>query len=245
VSPPGGQVELLAVPPAHARSLRVVIDRTPVPVDPQTARRTEEVWERKRRENPRLFGGALLSVESLDLARGVVRARVDEYKRLVVRPEVPTGVAQLSASAVLLAPDDRGRRCVLLGKRGEKTRMYPGLWQLCPAGGVEPPEDGRAELTHTHLADEVAREMREEAGIEPPQDRPPALCIVHDLEAGSYDVIVRVDLGRAVEPRPQRHAQWEHQDLRWVPLDDIDHFDGGGRIIASTRAVLAHLGPNP
>jgi 8-oxo-dGTP pyrophosphatase MutT (NUDIX family) len=243
VSGGGGKVELFPVPPEHARSLRVVIDRTPARLDAETARRTDEVWERKRRENPRLFGGGVLSVESLDLARGIVRARLDEYKRLVVQPEVDTGVAQLSASAVLLAPDDRGFLSVLLGKRGEKTRMYPGLWQLCPAGGVEPPEDGRAELTHADLADEVAREMREEAGIDPREGRPPALCIVRDVEASSYDIVMRVDLDRAVPPRPQREARWEHEDLRWVALEELDEFGREHRVIASTRAVLAHAAP--
>jgi 8-oxo-dGTP pyrophosphatase MutT (NUDIX family) len=245
VSAGGGEVEVLSVPREHARSLRVLIDRRPARVDAETARRTEEVWARKARENPRLFGGGVLSVESLDLARGIVRARADEYKRLVVRPEVETGVCQLSASAVLLAPDGRGRESVLLGKRGAGTRMYPGLWQVCPAGGVEPPGDGRDELTHADLAAEVAREMREEAGIELGEERPRALWIVRDVGASSCDIVLRVGLERAVPAHPQRGALWEHDELRWVALAELGAFAREHRLVSSTRAVLGQLVAGP
>jgi 8-oxo-dGTP pyrophosphatase MutT (NUDIX family) len=73
-----------------------------------------------------------------------------------------------SASVVLLRRGgkhaDRALEVLLL-KRTEKARFMPGVW-VFPGGGVDP-EDGTGEAGHRACA---VRELREEAGIDLPDD---------------------------------------------------------------------------
>jgi 8-oxo-dGTP pyrophosphatase MutT (NUDIX family) len=240
-----GDVVLIRIPGAAACSLRILIDDAPPPADPALDRAVERRWQAMKRQNPRLFGGGVLSVSSLDAAAGLIRCRRDDYRRLVVQPDVPTGVLQLAISGLVLAPDARGRPHVLLGRRGHRTRMYGGMWELTPAGGVEPPVPPARELAHGDLAAELVRELREETGLEPPPTRalPPALCIVLDRLASSYDIILRLDLPEPSTPRPSPGSQWESLEFRWLSLDDVSRFLAHEPVIEPTRAVLTDFHP--
>jgi 8-oxo-dGTP pyrophosphatase MutT (NUDIX family) len=204
----------------------------------------DRAWEAMKRENPRLFGGGLYNVLEIDADRGRITAEYDLYKRLVVQPRVETGVNQLSVSALATAPDESGDPCVLIGKRGQQTRIYGGRWQICPAGGVEPPEDIAAlgDIGHEKIRRDLAREFEEEVGIDL-DDRPALpIAIVHDRIARSYDLVLRVEFDRPCTPRPHSGNRWEHMEIRWQSLRDLAAFDRSERIIEPTRALFRALG---
>ena len=67
--------------------------------------------------------------------------------------------------------DDRGR--VLLVKMAPNRGVFPGQWAL-PGGGVEPGE---------RIADALAREVREELGIELASAEPLAAIELPDMTA--------------------------------------------------------------
>lgn len=226
--------------PEHIQRLAVTVQphREP-PHDP----RIDSAWEKLRAQNPRLHGGGIYNVLSIDPDRARITAAYDLYKRLVVQPEVDTGIHQLSVSALCTAPSPNGP-AVLIGQRGRQTRIYGGMWQICPAGGVEPPEDPAdlRDLTHDDLRRNLAREVEEEVGLDL-ADRPATpLAIVHDPTARSYDIVLRVEFGAAQPLRPQQGSTWEHMDIRWLPLRDIPDFDRQHRIIEPTRALFRSLG---
>jgi 8-oxo-dGTP pyrophosphatase MutT (NUDIX family) len=204
----------------------------------------DQVWEEMRRQNPRLYGGGLYNVTGIDPQRGRIDAEYDLYKRLVVQPRVETGVIQLSVSALALAPSEHGEPCVLIGKRGDETRIYGGMWQICPAGGVEPPEDitRLGDIGFGKIRADLAREFEEEVGIDLGSRPARPLAVVHDRVARSYDVVLRVEFDRAPPPRPPRGNHWEHQDIRWQSLRDLPAFDRRERIIEPTRALFRSLG---
>lgn len=207
--------------------------------EPETASaEVEAEWNRRRAANPRLFDGPVLSVVNIDGEQGIVRCTIDSYKRLVVQPTIETGVRQLSVTGVLTGIDEHGSRRVLLGRRSHKTRMYGGMWQNCPAGGIDP-KPGVSRMTHRDIADELRREVMEEAGLaEAAVGRP--VAVIFDERARSHDIIVPVDVGEI----GKTVKGWEYDELRWVHTADVIAFDysESESFMAITRAVFRVMG---
>jgi 8-oxo-dGTP pyrophosphatase MutT (NUDIX family) len=131
--------------------------------------------------------------------------------------EVPFAEA---ASAALLLLEPAGAR-VLLGRRTRSQgRRYPGAWD--GIGGK--PDEGES------LLEALARESREEAGIEPLDLT--ALGCFHDGERADAWFLATDWKGtpRNVEPE-------EHSELDWVAL----HAAGELPLTPTTRAAVARL----
>lgn len=224
--------------------VRIEIETRGAGVEPGDAAAVEAEWARKRAINPRFFDAPVLSVRGIDAAAGVVRCVVERYKRLVVQPEVETGVRQLSVTGVVVARDGNGAERVLLGRRSHRTRMYGGMWQNCPAGGIDP-EPGVAArggvMDQGAIAAELMREVEEEAGLKVREVGKP-VAIIYDETARSHDLIVPVDVGGM----PATVRGWEYDELRWVKTGEVAAFEveegGGGKIMAITRAVFRVMG---
>jgi 8-oxo-dGTP pyrophosphatase MutT (NUDIX family) len=196
------------------------------------------VWAEMAAANPRLYNGPILAVDSLDAQSGEIKARRDTYQRLVVQPRVRTGVRQLSVTGVVIGRDERGVPCVLLGKRSDRTRMYAGMWELGPSGGVEPPPDGVMTLDHSALLAELRREAQEEAGIDV-YGRGLPLAIVYDPSAESYDVVLMVNTDRRVAAA-HTPVGWEYHEIRWVPVHELRALERamGAEMILPTREII-------
>ncbi len=227
--------------PAHVQRVDVSVQPFRQPPDDE---RVDAAWEKLRQQNPRLFGGGIYNVLAVDADRGRITAAYDLYKRLVVQPDVETGVNQLSVSALATAPGAGGQPCVLIGQRGQQTRIYGGMWQLCPAGGVEPPDNPAdlADIGHDKIRADLAREFTEEVGLDLGDLPARPLAVVHDRIARSYDIVLRVEFAAAQPLRPQHGSGWEHLDLRWLPIAEVPAFDRAQRIIEPTRALFRSLG---
>lgn len=245
-------VEVLALP-AGAPDLRVVIEPAPPPI-PSTA--VDRAWEDLRRENPRCYDGPLLAVTGIDFsaARAVVRCRLDSFRRLAVQGRgVDTGVWLLAVTAVLKARDARGVPHVLLGRRGRATRVYPGMWELGPSGGVDPPAslgpDDGAPLTPADLRAALEREVREESGLHLDLASARCLGVVRDAASWSFDacyaaeVPIPVESLRAAAQAGDEHA-WEYEETRWVPIAGVPAFEreNAAGIIPPARAIFRLLG---
>jgi 2'-5' RNA ligase/8-oxo-dGTP pyrophosphatase MutT (NUDIX family) len=130
--------------------------------------------------------------------------------------EVP--FAEAVSGAMLLVDPDRPR--VLLGRRTRDRGRYPGAWD--GIGGK--PEEGET------LLQAMAREAREEAGVEPLD--PTALGCFHDGERADAWFLVTSWKGR-----PRNLEPSEHSELEWVPL-----LEAGERpLTPTTRAAVARL----
>jgi 8-oxo-dGTP pyrophosphatase MutT (NUDIX family) len=216
-----------------------LVASTPPPEDD----RVERVWGRLKQQNPKLFGGGVYSVLRFSMVRGEIKAAYDLYKRLVVQPEVETGVSQLSVSALAIGPDPEKRPCVLLGQRGEQTRIYGGMWQICPAGGVDPPENASdlRDLVHTDVEGALRREFDEEVGFAAPAGVLAPVAIVHDKVARSYDVVLAADFAHLPEPRPRNGSGWEHMAFEWVPIAQLPRFAREHPLIEPTAELFRAL----
>lgn len=216
----------------------------------------EKRWAAMVDANPRLYSGPLLSVVSIDAELGVIHTARDEFKRLAVQPQVRTGVQILSVTGAITARDAKGRTHVLLGRRGRTTRVYGGMWELGPAGGIPPPHASVATLTETDAARHLLEEAEEELGLTLESSRiPPVALYIRDTIAHSDDLTFLIAhneagsmerLAHDLAARRATHA-WEYEETAWVALEDIPSFDANHaeEIIITTRAAFRGFGWMP
>lgn len=149
----------------HGLRIAVAPARPSTPYTPDD-HATEQRWREMLAQNPRLYSGPLLAVVSIDFDEGVIHTRRDEFKRLAVQPQVKTGVQILSVTGVITARDAHGVEHVLLGRRGRTTRIYGGLWELGPSGGLTPPAAMTTTLDERDARRQVLEEAEEELGLQ-------------------------------------------------------------------------------
>ena len=117
----------------------------------------------------------------------------------------PTDV--LVAAAAIL--DDLRRPRALLAARRSAPKTLAGQWEF-PGGKVEPGESGQAAL-HRELREELGVGVLLGERIDPPGGT--AWPILHGHRMRVW--LAQIDTG---EPRPLA----DHDELRWLPLDDLD-----------------------
>lgn len=225
-----------------------VADASPAAADAAAAR-AETEWARRKLENPRLFDGPILRVVSTNPERGLVHAERAGFKRLVTREVSGLDCTILSVTGVIVGRDPRGREHVLLGRRSGETRIYGGMWELGPSGGLTPPPPGVTTIGLDAVLAQLREEGLEELGLDLAGARCEPVCLALDEIAGSDDVVVRVTPPGPIDPRrlPCRTgacSDWEYLDTAWVPLDDLAAFDAASpdAIIPPTRALWRWFG---
>lgn len=204
----------------------------------------EREWNRIVAANPRVYNGPHLSVVSIDMDEACIHCRRDTFQRLIVQPRVRTGMRLLAVSALVVARDAVGREHVLLGRRGASVRIYPGMWEFGPAGGVTPPHASVRGLTQRDLRRNLAEEMEEEIGVTFAVGEP--IAIVRDTVAFSDDIVFRCDAGdlEAATRAMGEPSNWEYSETRWIAVDELRDFLSreGEQTILPTRAIATLLG---
>lgn len=200
----------------------------------------DDAWDRLRLAKPRLFDGPILAFVGQE--GGLVRARRDSYKRLVVQSEarqlIQPPVMQLSVTGVLVARDDKGRPHVFMGRRSEDTRIYGSLWELGPSGGLDPPAAGVTTMDEFAVIRQLQVECRDEIGIAGVFTSHDVLGLIDDPIAMSTDIVVRLDLQRRVGELLTSASNWEYAQTRWVPADELVAFGRGERTIPPTAGLI-------
>lgn len=209
-------------------------------------------WARLCAGNPRYFNGPILVVETMaedaGTASGVIRARRGEFKHLAVRPAVETGVGQLGVTGVLEARDAAGEAFVLLGRRSAATRIFGGMWELGPSGGVDPPPASESAMDWQDVWRALVEEIREEVGLAVEPDPAPPVALVDDPLGHSVEVVFRVQIVRPVEElaadveSAAGTSRWEYDEVRWVGVGELGAFARAERVIPATVAVWRGLG---
>ena len=236
------------------------IDISPA-VRPTDDHATDKRWGEMLAANPRLYSGPLLAVVSIDFEEGVIHTRRDEFKRLAVQPQVKTGVQILSVTGVLTARDAHGTEHVLLGRRGRGTRIYGGMWELGPSGGLTPPAAMTTTLDERDAQRQVLEEAEEELGLQlglhldhspAPSPAHGVVLYVRDTIACSDDLVIPLRheeagslerLDAALKQQRATHA-WEYEETQWVPISELAQFDAhhAHEMIITSRAAFRGLG---
>lgn len=236
--------------------LRITLDAPARRLDPVARQRLDALWTRETERNPRLFDGPVLSAVEVDAVSGHIRCRRATYRELVAHPIVDTGVLQVSVTGVCVSQRG-GMDRVLLGRRGRETRIYGGMWELAPSGGVDPPtrrsSEDAAEMSGRDAWRYLMLEMEEELGAElwlTESIEPTApMCLCADEHARSLDIVFQVviddaDADAVGSDRSGVSAAWEYEAVRWVGRDEVKDFDArhAAEIIGPSRAILRWMG---
>lgn len=238
-----GPVRVWSLGDSSAQLLRIEqAPGSPTMLDPRAALR----WSELCSANPRLHDGPIWSVRQFDPSRAIVAVTPDSYSRYAVRPSIGEGVSMLAVRGVMVAHDSEGAAHVLMGLRSPQTRVYGDLWEVIPGGGMPGDESGGPPPGAAALIDHLRQEAREEAGIELSAEECRIEGVCDDHYAGGFDVLIDVRLSRTLEEVVAGMGQrdWEHRQVRWMPVREISAFDASeaSKISPPTRAIFRHRG---
>jgi hypothetical protein len=194
-----------------------------------------------------LFNGRVFSADRITPTE--ITGHISEFRRIVAQMEQPAlfaalGLRPLAVCGVLRCADG-----VPFGRRHPAAIYQPGMWQLPPAGSVDPravAADGTVDL-----AAEVLAELTEELGVPPDQvDRPNPLCVVEHPGSHVSDVglaLVTRLTGAQVLEAHRMHANAEYDFLRVVPFAELADFVGrtGDLLVPPARVFLVRAGLLP
>lgn len=238
---PPASIEILPLAPGQGVTIRV--DRQPAP--PLT-RRELDAWTELLRDRPRLFDGAVYSVSAFDPATRHITLAHDSFARVCL------GSARLlGVKAVVLGSDPASVPHVLINRRHPGTRVYGGLWEAGPGGGVSPRETPAVDsiITVESLAQHLSREGQEELGLDLAREsdlvvRGPSMFLL-DHAACSLDLVFVVTLNATIDPRAAacraQDRDWEYLDSAWLSRADTPRFlQQHAHAIAPTLPALLH-----
>jgi 8-oxo-dGTP pyrophosphatase MutT (NUDIX family) len=236
---PGGSVR--AVWPGAGQSPPGATTR-----DAATTTLVDRAWAEMCAANPRLHDGPIFAVtdastpQSLVVALGGYRDLAVQGHRLADGNVVPDpGVRMLGIKAIITARGTDGQDHALILRRGPEVRMYPGMWEIGPAGAVDvpasanaSPRPGEMAIDWNGLLATLCREAEEELGIDLAAMAEPApgggvgiaRWVCDDRTARSIDIIVQVRWRAAVDPKAGwcqlGREGWEYTDAAWLARRD-------------------------
>jgi hypothetical protein len=215
----------------------------------------DRAWRELCAVNDSLYDGPILRVRSADAQTGSIVCERSTFRHLATAGRLGRDVRQLGVVGWLIGCDrTTGEEHVLLGRRGASTRVYPGLWENAPSGGVPGVPLNLASLEAGALYAALSDEAEEELGIALPAfDSGPVAfdSWIHDPVARSLDLVVCVDVGMidagrlpclasGGEPDDQR----EYIDSSWLSRGEAAaYFDRHANAISPpTLALARHMG---
>ena len=204
-----------------------------------------ELWlQAQERLSGKLFNGHVFCAENI--GPELITGHWTEYRRLVAqlaRPELfgYLRVRSLAVNGVVICPDG-----IVFGKRPEQAIYQAGLWQLAPAGSVDPgatSPDGTIDVIR-----QAATELREELGLpfDMIDDAEPVALVEHPVShVCDLGVCLRTSLRDAdILSAHARYGDGEYSVIRIVAQTDIQAFTTsmGDEMARQSRMLLHRLG---
>ena len=214
-------VRVIPLDPDHARVLNIALigERRSDPA-------VDAAWDAMRRESPALFDGPIVLVDPPTVSLPTLRGELATYRHAATAGATGRRVRSLGVKGLLLARDRAGAPHTLVGLRSSSTRIYPGLWELAPAGSVEPPGRGAATITLAAMIETLRVESNEELGLDLPASACTPIALIDDDQASSVDILFRCDLAANIERLPPPCAgheipSSEYAAVQWVPVGEL------------------------
>lgn len=226
-------------------ALEIRADRTLPALAPDLDAEVERLWQAAcTRLSGALFNGLVFSADVITPPR--LSGHFTEFRRIVAQTSRPDLFDALRLRPLAVNGIIRLTDGVLIGRRSPRTAYQAGMWQLPPAGSVDP---GAANATGAiDFVAQLLRELREEVGIaaESVTVGPP-LCIVEHPGSHVLDLGVPIEAALDGESALSLHAcggNGEYDPMRAVPFSGLAAFLAGlgGNLVPPARIFLDRLG---
>lgn len=205
-------------------------------------------WDIATRDHQNLYNGRVFSVDAIYENRLI--GHWTEFRRIVAQIRCPKLYATLqlrplSVCGILLCSMEgrqgsQSNTGIVIGRRAAGSLFQAAVWQLSPAGAVDPSSVGAS--GEVDWRKQVLMELQEELGVRPDTVHSmQPLCIVeypghHALELG---VILRCSSnGETIIEAHRLFGNTEYDALRVLSLDEIVSSVGSGGDTLSHASVL-------
>lgn len=170
---------------------------------PEQSRTIDRLWTKSLEQYPKIFKGpVLISTESGIQNFQFQRETYDLSLAIRKTPQMFTPpLYSLSITGVIIWQEQ-----ILMGKRSQDSPVYPGCWEVFPAGTLESP----------NLLEQLLKEFKEETQLDEASiEELSFLAPLLDRSQSSYDFVFRIRL-RTEESIVVPST--EHSEVKWVPL---------------------------
>jgi len=233
-------------------AVRVRVARPMPELDPSLNATVEQLWSTAAQRVASggagtLFNGRVFSADRITPTE--ITGHITEFRRIVAQMERPELFATLQLRPLAVCGVLRCANGVPFGRRHPAAIYQPGMWQLPPAGSVDPAAiapDGTVDLRA-----QVLIELAEELGIQSHQvDQPRPLCVIEHSGSHVSDVGMALTTkltGAQVLRAHQRYANAEYRTLTFVKFKDLPDFVGraGDLLVPPAHEFLARAGLLP
>ncbi len=226
-------------------ALEITVARAAPRLVPALEAEIERLWQSaQERLSGALFNGRVFSADVI--AARHIEGHFTEFRRIVAqmaRPELfaDLGLRPLAVNGIVRLADG-----ILLGLRSPRTAYQAGMWQLPPAGSIDP---GAADRNgRIDLAAQLLKELAEETGIvASPSAVGSPLCIVEHPASHVLDIGIPLSLSLGSEAALACHEKsgnGEYDPLHVIPAAELAARLSvlGSAVVPSARIFLARLG---
>ena len=191
-----------------------------------------------------LFNGRVFSADRITPTE--ITGHITEFRRIVAQMEQPALFADLALRPLAVCGVVRCADGIPVGRRHPASIYQPGLWQLPPAGSVDPSAidaDGRVDLRA-----QVLRELEEELGVAGTQiDLVRPLCAVEHPGSHVTDIglLLTTHLtGAQVLTAHRTRGNTEYDPLLCIPFADLSDFVArtGADLVPPAISFLSYAG---
>lgn len=241
---PRARVEQWLVHPVGPKQrVEAQSDMPALPVDLEQT--ITDLWRQaQKRVGDGMFNGRVFSAERM--SPELITGHWTEFRRLVAQFERPALFAKLclrplSVNGILVCRDG-----VVFGQRSQQAIYQAGLWQLAPAGSVDPQAirtDGTVDVVL-----QAALELREELGLpfDTVHEAEPIALIEHPIShVCDLGIALRTSLtAKDVLSAHALNANAEYESIRIVSRQEIEAFANwaGEAMAPQSRILLERLG---
>jgi hypothetical protein len=191
-----------------------------------------------------LFNGRVFTADCITSTE--ITGHFTEFRRLVAQMEQPALFAALGLRPLAVCGVVRCADGVPFGRRHQAAIYQGGMWQLPPAGSVDPSAVSAEDTVD--LRAQVLTELTEELGIRPDQvETPRLLCAVEHPGSHVTDIgiaLVTALSGAQLVQAHNAHANAEYASLTIVPFGDLADFvaRAGDHLVPPAPIFLARAG---
>lgn len=191
-----------------------------------------------------LFNGRVFSADRITPTE--ITGHLTEFRRIVAQMEQPVLFEQLTLRPLAVCGVVRCADGIPVGQRHKASIYQPGLWQLPPAGSVDPSAidaNGRVDLRA-----QVLRELEEELGIAGAAiDLVRPLCAVEHPGSHVTDIGILLTTrltGAQVLEAHRTRGNAEYDPLLCIRFADLSDFIArtGADLVPPAISFLSHAG---